>query len=169
MATNMYVKFEGPDAVDGSSTALEHTKQIEVLSWSHGFVQPTSPTRSSAGAGTVEQATHQNLSFTKYLDTATHALLKYCWSGKQFSKVTLSCFRADGASDNKPVKYLEIAMDHVIISNYSVSGGPGDLPVENVSLDYGIVAYNYMDQKHDDGKADKNLPASHNLETRKVG
>ena len=167
MATNMYIKFEEP-AIDASSTASGHEKEIEILSWSHGFVQPTSPTRSVAGAGTVEQATHQNLSFTKYLDTATNALLKYCWSGKQIGKATVTCWRSDGATDNKPVKYLEIAMQHVIISNYSVSGGPGDIPVENVSLDYGVVQYTYLDQKHADGTADSNLPATHNLETRSI-
>ena len=167
MAINMYLKFEEP-AVTGSSTASEHAGEIEVLSWSHGFVQPTSPTRSAAGAGTVEQATHQNFSFTKYLDTATDQLLKNCWSGKQFAKATLTCFRSDGAVDNKPVEYLKVVMEHVVISNYSVSGGPGDVPVENVSLDYGIVQYTYKDQKHADGTADANKPAKHNLETRVV-
>lgn len=72
-ATNMYIKFEQP-SITGGSTATGHTGEIEVLSWNHGFVQPTSPTRSSAG--TVEQATHQNFSFTKYLDTATDDLMK---------------------------------------------------------------------------------------------
>jgi type VI secretion system secreted protein Hcp len=167
MASNMYLKFEEP-TVEGSSTAEGHAKDIEVLSWSHGFVQPTSPTRSSAGSGTVEQATHQNLSFTKYLDTATDSLLKYCWSGKQFKTATLSCFRSDGAKDNKPVEYLKIVMEHVVIANYSVSGGPGDVPVENVSLDYGIVQYNYVEQKHADGSADANKPAKHDLEKRVV-
>src|SRR5215470_7716737 len=99
MATNMYLKFETPD-IKTSTTAAEHTGEIEVLSWSHGFVQPTSPTRSAAGAGTVEQATHQNFSFTKYLDAATNDLLKYCWSGKQIGKATLTCYRSDGATDN---------------------------------------------------------------------
>jgi type VI secretion system secreted protein Hcp len=163
----MYIKFEEP-AIDASSTASGHEKEIEVLSWSHGFVQPTSPTRSSAGSGTVEQATHQNLTFTKYLDTATNALLKYCWSGKQIGKATVTCWRSDGAADNKPVKYLEVLMEHVVIANYSVSGGPGDIPVENVSLDYGTVQYTYLDQKHADGKADANLPAKHDLEKRAV-
>lgn len=167
MASNMYIKFEEP-AITASSTAKGHEKDIEVLSWSHGFVQPTSPTRSFAGAGTVEQATHQNLSFTKYLDVATNTILKYCWSGKQIGKATISCYRASGADDNSPVKYLEVAMEHVVISNYSISGGPGELPVENVSLDYGVVKYTYLDQKHADGTADSNLPAQHNLETRTI-
>ncbi|HEX7154200.1 MAG TPA: type VI secretion system tube protein Hcp [Thermoanaerobaculia bacterium] len=167
MSSNMYIKFETPN-IEAASSAAGHEKEIEVLSWNHGFVQPTSPTRSTAGAGTVEQATHQNISFTKYLDASTHALLKHCWSGKQIGKATLTCYRASGATDNKPVEYLKVVMEHVIISNYSVSGGPGDLPVENVSLDYGIVQYNYVDQKAADGSADGNKPAKHNLETRVI-
>jgi type VI secretion system secreted protein Hcp len=147
-ATNMFIKFDG---IDGSSTAAGHEKEIELLSWSHGFVQPTSPTRSTGGSGTVEQATHQNLTFTKYLDDASTALLKACWSGKQLPSATISCFRSDHSGDNQPVKYLEVAMEHVVISNYSISGGPGDIPVENISLDYGAVKYTYFDQKHPDG------------------
>jgi type VI secretion system secreted protein Hcp len=161
MAINMFLKFENP-AVKGSSSAPGHTDEIEVLSWSHGFVQPTSPTRSRGGSGTVESATHQNFTFTKYLDAATNDLLKLCWSGKMIGKATVSCYRTDGAADNKPVEYLRIEMEHVLISNYSVSGGPGDIPVENVSLDYGIVQYTYMSQKHADETA------RHNLETRSV-
>jgi type VI secretion system secreted protein Hcp len=168
MAVNMYLKFESPSVI-GSSAVVGHAGEFEVLSWSHGFVQPTSPTRSSAGSGAVGQATHQNFTFTKYLDSATNQLLMYCWSGKQFGKVTLTCYRPDGAAGNPPVEYLRVIMEHVIISNYSVTGGPGDMPVENVSLDYGIVQYDYKDQKHGDGTADANMPTRHNLETRAVG
>ena len=75
--------------------------------------------------------------------------------------------RSDGATDNA-VKYLEIVMEHVVISNYSVSGGPGDVPVENVSLSYGKVQYTYKGQKEDTGKADGNEPVSHDLITNKV-
>ncbi|HWM89363.1 MAG TPA: type VI secretion system tube protein Hcp [Thermoanaerobaculia bacterium] len=167
MASNMYLKFEEP-AIEAGSTAAEHKAEIEILSWNHGFTQPTSPTRSTAGSGTVEQATHHNMSFTKYLDAATHSLLKYCWSGKQIGKATLTCYRSSGAEDNKPVEYLKVVMEHVIISNYSVSGGPGDIPVENVSLDYGIVQYNYADQKESDGTGEGAKPAKHNLETRTI-
>ncbi len=165
MAVNSYIKMTD---ITGGSTATGHEGEIEVLSWNHGFVQPTSPTRSTAGAGTTEQATHQNFSFTKYMDVATTALMKNCWSGKQITEITVTHYRANGASDNAPVKYLEVLMKNCIISNFSVSGGPGDIPVENVSLDYGSVQYTYVDQKNEDGTADANLPATHNLETRAI-
>lgn len=40
-----------------------------------------------------------------------------------------------------------MVLQNVIIANFSVSGGPGDVPVENVSLDYGSVTYTYIDPK----------------------
>lgn len=132
---NMFIKFEEP-AIEGSSTVSGHEREIEVLSWSHGFAQQSSPTRE----GSAEHAHHANLTFTKYLDVATNTLLKLCWNGKQIGKATLSCYRGDGAKE----KYLEVEMKHVIIANYSVSGGPGDIPVENIALDYGVIQYKYL-------------------------
>jgi type VI secretion system secreted protein Hcp len=135
----MFIKFEEPAVSSGA--------ELEILSWNHGISQPASPTRSTAGGGTIEQANYGNFTFSKYLDATTNELLKFCWSGKQIGKATLTCFRSDGAADNRPVKYLEIVMQHVVISSYAVSGGPGDIPVENVSLDYEAIRYNYIDQR----------------------
>ena len=104
------------------------TKEIEILSWSHGFSQPTSSVRASSGA-TVEKANHSDLSVTKYLDSATDDIIKSCWTGKQIKTAKIVCLRSDGSDDNKHIEYLIIDMDEVIISNYSVSGGAGDLPV----------------------------------------
>jgi type VI secretion system secreted protein Hcp len=158
MATNMYLKFDEP-SINGSSDAPGHAGEIEVLSWSHGFAQPTSPTRSSAGSGTVEQATHANLTFTKYLDRATNELLKCSWSGTQIGKATLTCYRGDAPA---AYPYLTVAMEHVVVANYSISAGPGDVAVENIALDYGIIKYTYVDQKHGEASTE------HNLETRSV-
>lgn len=165
MATNMYLKLDG---ITGGSSAAEHAGEIEILSWNHGFSQPTSPTRSNAGAGTVEQANHSNFSFSKYLDSSTDDLLKMCWTGKQIASGVLTCYRSDGASDNKPIEYLRVEMTHIIVSNFSISGGPGDIPVENVSFDYGIVKYTYKPQKRDDGTGGDKVEIQHDLETRKV-
>ncbi len=67
LQTEIYTEIRrGNRICTSSSTASpaaarrhEHVRsEIEVLSWNHGFSQPTSPTRSTAGAGTVEQANH---------------------------------------------------------------------------------------------------------------
>lgn len=165
MATNSYIKMDG---IDGGSTSENHAKEIEVMSWSHGFSQPTSPVRSTAGSGSVEQANHSNFTFTKYIDSATDDLLKHCWTGKQIKTAVVTCYRADGNDKNKPVEYLKIEMEHVVVSNYSISGGAGDVPVENVSLDYGVVKYTYLPQKKEDGTGGSAQPIKHNLETRTI-
>jgi len=166
MAANFFLKFEEP-AIKGESTDADHKDELQILSWSHSFNQPTSPTRSSAGGGTVEQANHSDFSITKYLDAATDDLLKYCWNGKQIGKGTFTAYRADG--DNKPIKYLEVIMEKIVISNVSFGGGGGDLPTETVALGYGKVTYNYMPQKTADGTADGVQPVYHDLIGQQVG
>lgn len=165
MAGNMFLKLETPD-ITGESSDSDHTGEIQVLSWSHSFNQPTSPTRSSAGGGTVEQANHSDFTFTKYVDSATDDLLKQCWSGKLIGKGTFTAYRADG--DNKPVKYLEIVMSNIIVSNVSFGGGTGDIPTETVALNYGVIEYKYIPQKKDDGTADGAQPVKHDLVKQEV-
>ena len=165
MAGNMYLKIEGP-AVVGESTDSQHTDDLQVLSWSHGFNQPTSPTRSSAGSATVEQANHMDFSFTKYTDSSTDDLLKLCWQGNQIEKCTFFAYRADG--DNQPVLYLKIEMEQVVVSNLSVGGGGGDVSTETISLNYGKVTYTYKPQQKDDGAAGGDEPVSHDLVLQEV-
>ncbi len=153
VSANMVIKFEDP-AIQGEATDSLHPGEIQVLSWSHSFNQPTSPTRSSAGSGTVEQANHSDFSFSKYPDSATDDLLKMCWSGKQIGKATFTAYRADG--DNKPIKYLEIVMQFIIVSNVSLSGGTGDIPTETIALSYGKVTCNHIPQKEADGAPGRN-------------
>jgi type VI secretion system secreted protein Hcp len=168
MATNLYLNFEGTE-IKGESTDAKHKEWIEVLSWSHGFNQPTSPVRSTAGGGTVERANHSDFSFTKYMDSATDDLLKQCWGGKHIDKATLECYRSDGADDENPALYLKIIMEKVIISNYNVGGGAGDIPVENVSLSYGKVTYEYHPQDEASGSEGSVEPVYHDLTTNQIG
>jgi type VI secretion system secreted protein Hcp len=166
MAANFFLKLETPE-IKGESTDSNHKDELQVLSWSHSFSQPTKPTRSSAGGGTVEQANHSDFSITKYVDAATDDVLKYCWNGKQIGKGTFSAYRSDG--DNKAIKYLEVIMEKIVISNVSFGGGGGDLPTETIALAYGKVTYNYIPQKTADGTADGVQPVYHDLIGQEVG
>jgi type VI secretion system secreted protein Hcp len=161
----MFIQFKTPD-ITGESADSTHVGQIQVLSWSHSFNQPTSPTRSSAGSGTVEQANHSDFSFTKYIDASTDDLLKYCWSGKQIGSATFQCYRSDG--EDKAIKYLEVVMTNVIVSNVSIGGGTGDIPVETITLSYSSVQYTYIQQKTADGTAGGNQPVKHDLAAQTV-
>ena len=165
MSSNMFIQFKTPD-IAGEAADSTHTNQIQVLSWSHSFNQPTSPTRTSAGSGTVEQANHSDFSFTKYTDAATDDLLKMCWSGKQIGSAIFQAHRSDGS--DAAIKYLEVEMTGVIVSNVSIGGGTGDVPTETITLSYGAVTYNYIQQKSADGTAGGNQKVKHDLAAQTV-
>jgi type VI secretion system secreted protein Hcp len=163
MATNMFIKF---DSVEGECTDKNHKTWIEVLSWSHGFSQPASPLRASSGS-TVEKANHSDFNFTKAMDSSSDDLIGACWKGLQYDKVNVECFKSDG--DNMPIKYLEINMEDVIVSGYSISGGGGDLPMENLSLSYSKITYKYDPKDKDKGAAGAGVqPISHDLKTNEI-
>jgi len=166
MATNIYLKIEDP-AIKGESTDAGHIGQIEILSWSHGVSQPTSPTRSTAGSGTVERANHQDLSIQKYVDISSTDLLKNCWSGKHFKKMTIAQFRSGGNQD-QDVEFLTVELEDVVISSYHIGAGSGDLPMEGITLAYGKVTYKYDPADKKTGAKAGNKPVSHDLKTNKV-
>jgi type VI secretion system secreted protein Hcp len=163
MAVFAYLKFEEP-AIKGGSKDAKHKEDVEVLSWNHSFNQPTSAVRSTAGGGTVEKANHSDFTFTKQTDSATDDLLKQCWSGKHIKTATFTAYRTTGTSDN-PVEYLKIVMEGVVVSSFSIGGGAGDVPVENVGLNYATVQYTYTPQAASEGTGGGVQPVKHDLIT----
>jgi type VI secretion system secreted protein Hcp len=164
MATNIYLQLKD---IKGESTDTNHKEWLEVLSFSHSFTQPTSPSRSTAGGGTVERATHADFTISKYLDASTDDLIKACWAGKTIATAQLQAYRSDGEG-NKAALYLQVDFEQVVISNYSISGGPGDIPTENVSLSYGKVTYSYYPQSETDGTQGTKEQASHDLKSNEI-
>ncbi len=165
MGMNAFIKFTEPE-IKGESTDSSHSEEIQVLSWSHSFNQPTKAVRSSAGGGTVEQANHSDFTFSKYTDAATDDLLQYCWNGKQIGKAVMQVYRADG--NKEAILYLQVEMEDIVISNVSIGGGQGDLPTENISLAYGKVTYSYKPQKPDTGNVGGQQVIAHDLITQVV-
>jgi len=145
MASDSYLLIDG---LKGESTDSEHKDAIEILSFSHSISQPASATANSAGGGTSGRCKHEDFVITKYLDLASPKLYEMCSSGKHISKVTIELMRASGGAR---VKYMAIEMDQVVISQVSCGAGGGDLPIETVSFNYGIIKWTYIQQKRADG------------------
>lgn len=141
-----------------------------MLSWSHGFNQPTSAVRSHGGGGTVEKANHQPFVFVKFLSSATDDLLKGCWTGTHHDKALLTCYRSSGDTGGNQigVPYLKIEMESVIVSDYQVSGSVGDVPMETVALTYAKVTYTYTQHDKTKGTVGAAQPVSHDLRTHVV-
>jgi len=150
MAVDMFLKFEGP-AIDGESQDDTHKNEIDLLAWSWGSSQSgTTHMGSGGGAG---KANIQDLSITKYVDSASHLLLQRTFDGEHIDKATLVVRKAGGT----PLEYIKIVMEDVMITSISTGGSGGeDRLTENVTLNFSKVELTYVPQKKDgSGGADK--------------
>jgi len=142
MATDMFLKLEG---MDGEAQDSEHKNEIDVLAWSWGLSQSgTTHMGPGAGAGKVNI---QDISLTKYIDSASHSLVQCCCQGKHFGEAILTVRKAGG---DKPLEYVVIKMTDVIVTSVSTGGSGGeDRLTENVSLNFAKVNFAYTPQKED--------------------
>jgi type VI secretion system secreted protein Hcp len=138
MAVDMFMKI---DTVDGESRDKVHKKEIDVLAWSWGISNSGSAhVGGGAGAG---KANVQDISFTKWVDSSTPKLLLACCDGKHFANATLVVRKAG----EKPVEYIKIKVEEVLITSISTGGSGGeDRLTENVTLNFAKVSVDYVPQ-----------------------
>jgi len=141
MAVDMFLKI---DDIKGESIDAKHADWIDVLSWSWGMTQSgTTLTSQGGGAGQVNV---QDLTFTKYVDTSSPNLLKFCCMGKHFKEAKLTVRKAGGT----PLEYLKITMHDLLVSAYTTGGSGGqDRVTENVTLNFAQFNVEYTPQKTD--------------------
>lgn len=149
MALDAFIEFEG---ISGESLDDKHKNWIEILGYNFGTHQSTSATASSAGGASSGRTSVTTFNFTKFLDSASCKLMQASCSGQHFSKVTIALHRAGGDK----LKYYEIVLEEVIISDYSQNANDG-VPREVVQLDYGRIKTNYTQQRRNDGTGGGNV------------
>jgi len=151
MAMDMFIKI---GALKGESRDKVHKEEIDVLAWSWGASNSGSAhVGGGAGAGKVNV---QDLSFTKYVDKTTPALLLATCNGKHFPEATLIVRKAG----EKPLEYITIKLTEVLVTSMSEGGSGGeDRLTENVTLNFAKVAYTYVPQD-DKGGAGTAIPMS---------
>ncbi len=151
MAVDMFIKIKD---VDGESQDHKHKKEIDVLSWSWGMSNSGSAhVGGGAGAGKVNV---QDLSFSKWVDSASPKLMLACCNGKHFDEALLTVRKAG----EKPVEYIKIKLTEVMITSISTGGSGGeDRLTENVTLNFAKVNLDYTPQD-DKGAAGTAIPMS---------
>nr|WP_307720812.1 type VI secretion system tube protein Hcp [Pseudoduganella lutea] len=89
------------------------------------------------------KASFQDLSFTKYVDSATNALMTALAKGTHVTKAELLVRKSgEGQQD-----YISIAMEEVIVTSISTGGSGGeDRLTENVTLNFAKVNFGYKPQ-----------------------
>jgi type VI secretion system secreted protein Hcp len=142
MAVDMFLKIEGE--ISGESQDKAHKGDIDVLAWSWGM--SNSGTFHMGGGGGAGKANFQDISVTKYVDSASPVLMLYCANGDHFDKAKLIVRKAG----KEPLEYIVIDMLNVLITSVSTGGSGGeDRLTENVSLNFAKVKVAYVEQNPD--------------------
>ncbi len=159
MAVDMFLKIDG---VDGESRDSEHKGEIDVLAWSWGLSQ--SGSTHMGGGGGSGKVNVQDISVTKWVDKASPNLMKYCCNGKHFKEALLTVRKAG----EKPLECIKVKMNDLIISSVSTGGSGGeDRLTENLTLNFGKVAFEYQPQKDDGSKDGGAIPMAWNIKENK--
>ena len=142
MAVDMFLKISG---VEGESADDKHTKEIDVLAWTWGATQSgTMHVGTGGGSGKVSA---QDLSCTKYVDSASHALLLACCNGEHYKEAVLVVRKAG----KDPIEYVKITMTNVLISSIQTGGtkDQAERLTEQVSLNFSQIKFEYTPQNAD--------------------
>jgi len=126
---NIFVNFGD---IKGESTEQGHKDWIGALSVSF----QVSKTPVKARSGGVKAKEGSALAITKQVDTASPKLFEACTKGTHIPEVTIEYMRAQGG---KPIVYLRIKLNEVVISRITHNATPAGanvVPTETLNLVY---------------------------------
>lgn len=135
-----YAKFDG---IDGESTAAgdPHKDWINLLSVSFGGVRRAGATADQVrpprgkGPGTIRM--------TKSSDWASTRLMRQMSAGTQIPKVVI--YRE---MPGKAETYMKYELENVMITSYNTGGSAaGDVPMEEISLNYEKISWSAATDK----------------------
>ena len=134
-----YLKMEG---LQGESTDAAHKDQIEIESWSWGETNSGGTVAGSRKGGS--NVDFHDLNFTMFVNKVSADLFLACANGKHFKQVEL--FATKGLPGGKQADYLAFKMSDVMVSSYNVSASSEVVPLENVSLNFNKLEFEYKPQ-----------------------
>jgi type VI secretion system Hcp family effector len=149
MAFDGFIKIDG---IDAESQDSRHNGWIEIVAYNFGVNQSTSASASSNGGAGSGRATLTDFTFSKRLDSSSARLFEASCAGEHFKSLTLCLYRAGG----EKLKYYEVCLEEVIISDFSQNGESGE-PEERVRINFGRMRIVYTRQKRADGGAAGNI------------
>lgn len=139
-------------AIKGESQIKGYEDKIELLSFSHGIAQQMTGDVSNTKR-TTGRPSHQDFTVTKFSDLATCNLLDYCNQAKILATVIVTIGQNDAGT---LIPFFVYTLTNVLISSVSTGGGGGGKPQETVTLNYGKIKWDYIQQKEEAGKSGTN-------------
>lgn len=142
MASDYVLKIDG---IKGESTDSKHKDEIEIESFSWGCTQPGS--FASGGGGGAGKVAFQDIHFTSRVSVASPNLMIACASGQHIKVATLTVRKA--GKDQQ--EYYIVKLSDNLVSSYQSGGSEGSnaLPVDQFSLNFSKIEFEYKSQKPD--------------------
>jgi type VI secretion system secreted protein Hcp len=138
MAVDMFLKLEG---IAGESRDAKHKDEIEIESFTWGAAREP-----SARAAAKVKVALQDFHFTMAVNKASPQLMLACASGKHLKHATLTARKAGKGQQ----EYLLYKLSDVLVSSYQTGGTRGgELPIDQISLNFSKVEFEYRPQKPD--------------------
>lgn len=153
----IYIQVEG---IDGPVTETNHKKWMQVTSFQWGVGRPilTEPGRVADRANS--KPSFSEITATKTYDDASPKIFTWATVGSG-KKVTVHFTKEDGSN------YIEITLESVLASSYSLSaGGDGD-PQESFSLNYTKIEIKRIPYDQNN-KAGSPIPVGYDLNAMKA-
>jgi type VI secretion system secreted protein Hcp len=139
MAADYFLKIDG---IDGESHDSKHKDEIDLVSYSFGASQ--TGTHSAGGGGGAGKVSMQDFHFSMHINKATPKLLLACASGEHIKKAVLTCRKAG----KEQQEFLKVTFTDLLVSSYN-TGGSSDIPMEQISLNFAKIEFEYKEQKPD--------------------
>jgi type VI secretion system secreted protein Hcp len=153
------------DGIDGESTDSKHSKEIEVLAYSHAISQ-SGTFDSGTGGGTTGRAGWHPFVFVAKTSKASPKLALACATGQHIGTATLVCRKAG----KDPQEFNQVQMKNVTVYTYKQSD-LGDTtpptPLDVFALAFSQIQWQYKPQKPD-GSLDSPVTAGYDLAANKT-
>ncbi len=142
MAVDYFLKIQG---IEGESMDAKHKGEIDLLSFSWGESQ--TGTHAAGGGGGAGKVSMQDFHFVMKSNKASPKLLLACATGEHIPKAVLVCRKAG----KEQQEFMKFTFSDMLVSSYQTGGSStGDeIPLDQISLNYSKVEYEYREQAQD--------------------
>jgi len=140
MAVDMFLKLDG---VKGESLDHKHKEEIHIESFSWGMNQ-TGAHGTGGGGGAGKVHVH-DISVTKFVDKSSPTLMLFCCNGKHIDNGLITVRKAG----EKPLEYMKIKLNDILVSSVQHAGHGSDLLTENLTLNFAKFHFEYQVQEKD--------------------
>ncbi|RDJ24961.1 Hcp1 family type VI secretion system effector [Bosea caraganae] len=151
------------DGIKGESHDSKHKDTIEIDSFSWG--NTNSGSHGAGAGGGAGKVSFQDVHFTTHVNKASPKLMQFCATGEHIKKAVLFV-RKQGKDQQEA---YTVTLEDLLVSSYQSGGsnGSGSVPVDQFSLNFTKIKFEYKPQKAD-GSLDGAITGTWNVKTNKT-